>query len=168
MLSLCFDEKKFDLIIDDIKTDILLYIDELFSIYGSDVLNASELFEYIDIDDCYSNPAYVNKLHSLIIDCLGAYLKDLEEVGHMKYKLLGIQHYDFTSNKGERVTGNKLHCVSCDTVTGVTGFKVESISINDDVLNSFLNGNNEQQFLNREIEIYFNRYGRPDKVCLNK
>lgn len=86
----------------------------------------------------------------------------------MIFKLLGISHYDF-EDKGNRITGNKLHCLNEEeTKQNLIGHEVTVFSASDDMVSKMLGGLQPQGVINRNIDVEFNQYGKPARISLVK
>lgn len=86
----------------------------------------------------------------------------------MRFKLLGISHYDF-EDKGNKIVGNKLHCLNEDeTKQNLIGHEVTVFSANDEMVSRMLNGTQAEGVINRYIDVEFNQYGKPAKISLIK
>lgn len=82
-------------------------------------------------------------------------------------KVLGVQHYSFDKD-GQHIEGNKLHCLLEIPEITMEGREVRLISVNDNVLNECLQGMPVDKFIGREIEVIYNRYGKPAHLRIVK
>lgn len=80
-----------------------------------------------------------------------------------KMKVVGKQKLDFTGRDGNPVKGIKLHCLC--TKTNVDGDAVETVFCNE---RSEMIEVAREVPINGEIEVTFNRWGKPDSVFFNK
>lgn len=86
----------------------------------------------------------------------------------MRFKLLGISHYDF-EDKGNKIVGNKLYCLNEDeSKQNLIGHEVTTFSANDEMISKMLSGTQAVGAINRYIDVEFNQYGKPCKISLLK
>lgn len=73
-------------------------------------------------------------------------------------ELIGVQFMDFKGERGERITGAKLHCLSDDIPTGKgLGRSVESVFASSDKLSKV-------PPLGSHLDFVYNRFGRLQRV----
>lgn len=85
------------------------------------------------------------------------------------YKVLGV-NASSGNYQGHDYSKLKLHCQKefDEKITGAVGVSVEVVSVDlsnvQELLSSF--GGDYSKFIGRTIDVYYNRYGKPDKIIL--
>lgn len=83
-------------------------------------------------------------------------------------KVIGLQHYKFTTKDGDRLEGNKLHIVLDTPEINMIGKEARLVSVSDAILNECLKGMPADKLVGENIEVIYNRYGKPARINIVK
>lgn len=88
----------------------------------------------------------------------------------MVYYLTCIQSYDFKGKEGNQIKGNKLHVLEKTTSLkqGCNGYEVGFLKIGDETLANFIRGEDRNSFINKNVNVEFDRNGTVAHIELVK
>lgn len=77
-------------------------------------------------------------------------------------KIIGYRRNDFNTNEGQRITGCNVYVATEIDPRRGAGVSVERQYLSDAKLEK--EGLDLEALLNREVKVYYNRYGRIDSI----
>lgn len=81
-------------------------------------------------------------------------------------KIIGYKRADFKTKEGSKITGFNVYVENEIDPQHGKGVQVDRIYLSDNKLAR--ESINLEELLNKEVKIYYNRYGKPDSIVLAK